>query len=71
MVKGGTLTHYDSDCTVDGVYDTGAPITVPVGEFASNDSGSVVVWDSDAAKQLFEALRTDSAIPQQVLDAQP
>jgi len=29
------------------------------------------VWDSDAAKQLFEALRTDSAIPQQVLDAQP
>ncbi len=37
----------------------------------SSDSGSVVVWDSDAAEQLFEALRTDSAIPQQVLDAQP
>jgi len=46
-------------------------ITVPIGEFTSSDSGSVVVWDSDAAKQLFEALRTDSAIPQQVLDAQP
>jgi len=27
VVKAGTLTHYDSDCTVDGVYDTGAPIT--------------------------------------------
>lgn len=46
-------------------------ITVPIGEFTANESGSVVVWDSDAADQLFEALRTDSAIPQQVLDAQP
>jgi LCP family protein required for cell wall assembly len=46
-------------------------ITVPIGEFTSSDSGSVVVWDSDAAQQLFEALRTDSAIPQQVLDSQP
>ncbi|MCX2933476.1 LCP family protein [Mycobacterium sp. CVI_P3] len=46
-------------------------ITVPIGEFTSSDSGSVVVWDSDAADQLFHALRTDSAIPQQVLDAQP
>jgi LCP family protein required for cell wall assembly len=46
-------------------------LTVPIGEFTSSDSGSVVVWDSDAAEQLFEALRTDSAIPQQVLDAQP
>ncbi|WP_234818091.1 LCP family protein, partial [Mycolicibacterium sphagni] len=46
-------------------------ITVPIGEFTENDSGSVVVWDSDAADQLFKALRTDSAIPQQVLNAQP
>lgn len=46
-------------------------LTVPIGEFTGNDSGSVVVWDTDAAKQLFQALRTDSAIPQQVLDAQP
>ncbi|WP_156432662.1 LCP family protein [Mycobacterium sp. M26] len=46
-------------------------ITVPIGEFTGNDSGSVVVWDSDAAAQLFEALRTDAPIPQQVLDAQP
>lgn len=46
-------------------------ITVPIGEFTGNDSGSVVVWDSGAADRLFQALRTDSAIPQQVLDAQP
>ena len=46
-------------------------ITVPIGEFTASDSGSVVVWDSDAADELFEALRTDSAIPQQVLDSQP
>lgn len=46
-------------------------LTVPIGEFTGNDSGSVVVWDSDAAQQLFDALRTDAPIPQQVLDAQP
>ncbi|MBI3691473.1 MAG: LytR family transcriptional regulator, partial [Mycolicibacterium aromaticivorans] len=39
--------------------------------FPGHDSVSVVVWDSDAADQLFQALRTDSAIPQSVLDAQP
>ncbi len=46
-------------------------LTVPIGEFTGSDSGSVVVWDSAAADQLFQALRTDGAIPQQVLDAQP
>ncbi|BBY58262.1 hypothetical protein MSAR_13980 [Mycolicibacterium sarraceniae] len=44
-------------------------ITVPIGEFTDNDSGSVVVWDSDAAEQLFTALRTDSVIPKPALDA--
>jgi LCP family protein required for cell wall assembly len=48
-----------------------ATVTVPIGEFTGNDSGSVLIWDSEAARALFEALRTDSAIPQQVLDAQP
>lgn len=46
-------------------------LTVPIGEFTGNESGSVVIWDSDAASTLFEALRTDGAIPQSVLDAQP
>ncbi len=51
----------------------GAPatITVPIGEFTINDSGDVVVWDSSAAGALFEALRTDSPVPQQVVDGQP
>lgn len=43
--------------------------TVPIGEFTGNDSGSVVVWDSDAATRLFHALATDTAVPQDVIDA--
>lgn len=46
-------------------------LTVPVGEITDNESGSVVMWDSNNAAALFDALRTDSAIPQQVFDAQP
>ncbi len=46
-------------------------LTVPIGEFAGTESGSVVVWDADASDALFGALRTDSPVPQQVLDAQP
>lgn len=46
-------------------------MTVPVGEFTANESGDVVIWDSEAATALFGALRTDTAVPQQVLDAQP
>ena len=44
-------------------------ITVPIGEFSDNGSGSIVVWDSSAAQQLFSALASDSPIPQDVLDA--
>lgn len=46
-------------------------LTVPIAEFTGNESGAVVVWDSAAAAALFDALRTDSAIPPEVLDAQP
>ena len=46
-------------------------LTVPIGEFTGNEAGSVVIWDSGAAEVLFEALRTDGPVPQQVLDAQP
>jgi hypothetical protein len=42
---------------------------VPIGEFTGNDSGSVVVWDSDAAGKLFAALTSDLPVPQDVLDA--
>jgi LCP family protein required for cell wall assembly len=43
--------------------------TVPIGEFTGSDSGSVVMWNSDAAGQLFAALASDSPVPQDVLDA--
>jgi LCP family protein required for cell wall assembly len=43
--------------------------TVPIGEFTAGDSGSVVVWDEDVANQLFTALKSDTPVPQDVLDA--
>ena len=46
-------------------------LTVPIGEFTGNESGSVVVWDSTTATELFEALRSDQPVPQSVLDSQP
>lgn len=51
------------------MHSTITTITVPIGEYTDNGSGSVVVWDSDAASRLFEALAADTAIPQDVLDA--
>ncbi len=46
-------------------------LTVPIGQYTSNDSGDVVIWDEEAAGALFSALNTDAAIPQSALDAQP
>jgi LCP family protein required for cell wall assembly len=51
------------------LHGTVTTTTVPIGEFTSGDSGSVVVWNDDAAKRLFQALAGDEAIPQDVLDA--
>jgi LCP family protein required for cell wall assembly len=45
--------------------------TVPIGEYTDSGSGSVVVWNSDVADQLFKAMNNDSPVPQDVLDAQP
>ena len=45
--------------------------TVPIGEFTEGDSGSIVVWNSEVAEQLFGALKTDAPLPQDVIDAQP
>ncbi|MHC9294657.1 LCP family protein [Mycobacterium sp. LTG2003] len=42
--------------------------TVPIGEFTGSDSGAVVVWDSDAAGRLFEALATDATVPPDVVN---
>lgn len=44
-------------------------ITVPIGGFTGSDSGSVVLWNSAAARRLFAALASDSPLPQDVLDA--
>ncbi len=43
--------------------------TVPIGEFTGSDSGSVVVWDENVAAELFAALKSDTPVPQDVLDA--
>lgn len=43
--------------------------TVPIGEYTDNGSGSVVMWDSDTASRLFEALAADTAVPQDVIEA--
>ncbi|MBJ7341404.1 MAG: LCP family protein [Mycolicibacterium sp.] len=51
------------------LHGTVTTTTVPIGEFTGSDSGSVVVWNTDAATRLFQALGTDSAVPQDVLDA--
>ncbi|AQA02910.1 LytTR family transcriptional regulator [Mycobacterium sp. MS1601] len=46
-------------------------LTVPIGEYTSNGSGDVVIWDQTAAPELFDALASDAALPQSALDAQP
>lgn len=54
-----------------GLDSSTTTVTVPIGEFTANEAGAVVVWNQDAAGALFEALRTDAPVPQQVLDNQP
>lgn len=51
------------------MHGTVTTTTVPIGEFTSGDSGSVVVWDEDAASRLFSAIASDSEIPPDVLEA--
>jgi LCP family protein required for cell wall assembly len=46
-------------------------LTVPIGDFTGNDAGSVVVWDHDAARRLFDALATDTPVPPSLIAAQP
>jgi LCP family protein required for cell wall assembly len=73
----GALTVDDGDHVWDlarlgwALHGTTTAVTVPIGEFTSGDSGSVVVWDHDAASELFEALGADAQVPQSTLDAQP
>lgn len=48
-----------------------AMVTVPIGQFGGSDSGSVVVWDHDAAARLFDALAADAPVPSAALHEQP
>ncbi|WP_241010781.1 LCP family protein [Mycobacterium camsae] len=47
------------------------PMTVPIGEFTDTGVGSVVVWNHDAARELFEALAVDAPVPTAALQDQP
>jgi LCP family protein required for cell wall assembly len=73
----GALTVNDGDHVWDlarlgwALHGPTTTVTVPIGEFTSGDSGSVVVWDHDAASQLFEALATDSPVPPAALGTAP
>ena len=40
-------------------------MTVPIGELTDSDAGSVVVWNHDAARALFDALDSDAPVPSQ------
>ncbi|BDB45741.1 hypothetical protein Mkiyose1665_46460 [Mycobacterium kiyosense] len=46
-------------------------LTVPIGEFTDNGAGSVVVWNHDAARALFEAIAADAPVPAAAMDEQP
>jgi LCP family protein required for cell wall assembly len=46
-------------------------LTVPIGEFSSNGSGSVVVWDHEKAAALFDALSADQPVPATLVGEQP
>jgi LCP family protein required for cell wall assembly len=46
-------------------------LTVPIGEYTSNGSGDVVIWDDTVASELFAALDSDAQAPQSAVDAQP
>lgn len=45
-------------------------LTVPLGDFASNSAGSVVVWNHEVAGKLFDALAVDAPVPAAALDGQ-
>lgn len=46
-------------------------LTVPIGDFASTDSGSVVVWDRQKAAALFGAIAADQTVPATMLGEHP
>lgn len=53
------------------LHDRTITTTVPIGEFATSAAGSVVIWDHDAARELFGALAFDAPLPAAALVDQP
>ena len=51
------------------LHGTSPPPPFPSASSPAATSGSVVVWDDDAATRLFQALAADAPVPQDVLDA--
>jgi LCP family protein required for cell wall assembly len=47
------------------------PLTVPISEFTDTGVGSVVVWNHDAASELFDALAADAPVPTAAVLDQP
>lgn len=45
--------------------------TVPIGALTDSDAGSVVIWNSDAARQLFAAMAADAPVPATSLEGTP
>jgi LCP family protein required for cell wall assembly len=46
-------------------------MTVPIGQFTTTSSGSVVVWDREKATSLFDALAADQPVPAAARSGQP
>jgi hypothetical protein len=46
-------------------------LTVPISGSTNNASGSVVLWDDNAACRLFAMLARDAPLPEDVVNAQP
>jgi LCP family protein required for cell wall assembly len=53
------------------LHGSSTTMTVPIGQFISSEAGSVVVWNHDAARDLFDALAADAPVPAAALNAQP
>jgi anionic cell wall polymer biosynthesis LytR-Cps2A-Psr (LCP) family protein len=52
------------------LHGTATAMTVPIGDFTSGGSGSVVVWNHDEAAKLFQSLASDAPVPH-ASDEQP
>ena len=53
------------------LHGSSTTMTVPIGQFIGSEAGSVVVWNHDAARDLFDALAADAPVPAAALKAQP